>query len=157
MEDLIPCVFPDDDEARTVIEELEARGVREEVVTGPADVHLDAEDTDAEARAVRRAALAGAPLGAAVMVAFVWWLMPSPPSTEGATILVAALGAVVGMIAGAFGGTLLSTYVYTRAEEDVHLDRGEVLVMAHSKDRDAVQELMESHGARCYLTRSGQA
>lgn len=151
METPVPCVFRDSDEAMAAIAELEAEGATEEVVRGPGHAIVGQDATEDQFRDAAIGMAVGAPVFAGGMLAAAWWTLPAVGALGTGAILVVAHGLLMGLIIGALVGFLLGSSAHAEHEEEVDLDDGEVLVVAHAADRDRARAIMEAHGARCLL------
>lgn len=153
MQRVVPCVFPDTDEVRIAVEELEAEGVEEEeLVEGPARVQVGEDRSDEQFRDAALGLALGAPAFAALMVGLALLTMPSFGGlSTTAVVLVAAHGILMGLIIGGMLGGLAGFSRHQEAETEVDVGPGEVLLVAHTNDVERALEVMEAHGARCYL------
>lgn len=145
----VPCILGDEDELPDALDDLHEAGATEEVVHGPGDVRLRADVGDDQ----RRDALIGMAVGPLVLVTVL--LLGNallfdafdPMGTEG--LVIAGLGVLVGVVGGAFYGTIAGLLLHPDGGPEIHVGEGEVLVFAHGEDPDRLTEILEDHGARC--------
>lgn len=151
METPVPCIFHDSNEAEAAIAELEAEGATEEVVRGPGHAIVGQDATEDQFRDAALGMAVGAPSFAGLMLGLAWVTVPAAGALGTGGILIGAHGLLMGLIIGALVGFLLGSSAHAEHEEEVALDDGEVLVVAHAADRDRARAIMEGHGARCLL------
>lgn len=155
---VVPGVFKSREEAEAAVRALRELGLTDDMIgiavpdPGRYMVHEDREREEAEA--ITKGIAAGAPLGTLAGLAISALLLPTGAIGLGGLLVGGVGGALWGTFFGAFNGFTAKVRLddYEDRWCEIPLQGGDILVVARAGDlAPKVREVMERHGARCFL------